>query len=144
MLLFRCFAPHVSIENSHKVGSKISYRGSIHGCHFFDCRQCILFGKHLEFRLDLFVFRDFLMRTKATLDEFLKALVHRRRDFVSHRDRRTPRMEGAFLNAHVTLDDTKEVGSVVSNSGSLELYGVIVFLKGVVDEIDVSEASEGF
>ena len=141
LLLF--LPPHVPVQDAHEVGCEIPNRRSFHRGQLIDRPQGVLFGEHLHLRLDLFV-PEVVRGTKALPHEFLELLVDGWRQLVPHRNVARGAIDVSFLNDNVPLDDPKEVGPVVADRSALDLDGVVVFLEGVVDDGDRSQAPELF
>jgi len=53
-------------------------------------------------------------------------------------------LDGTFFHAHVALDDSVQIGIVVANGISLELNGIVILSKGIVDKTVRIQRSEMF
>jgi len=123
--------PHVSIQDSHEIASKVSNLSAFDTGQFVNRQEGILFREHSKLHPDLLA--HFFIGTKLLSNQLLNPQVdggsqgHAHASFFSCRS--------TFLDADITLNDSKEVGSMIANGTLFDFDSIVVLGQSIVDQI---------
>mmetsp|Transcript_22795 Transcript_22795/g.63374 ORF Transcript_22795/g.63374 Transcript_22795/m.63374 type:complete len:339 (+) Transcript_22795:5565-6581(+) len=126
---------HVSVENPHKVASKITNARPFGRRQFLNSKEGILLGQHADFALDFFI--HFFSRAKSRCDEGVQSSINQWcQSFAHGKNGRTFPAGRALLHRHVAFNDSKQVGSLVPNIRlALDQESIVIFLQRVIRQI---------